>query len=362
MEVLPDPSSEDVFSQREPILVDSSGNPILPDAPPSPSIHGFDDVTSPADLEGTKEPQSVISRVGRFATAMNLINTLIGAGVVGIPATFKQSGIGPTIISLLASCSMCYTAGNVVVALQRDLNVVGLDQLGEIVFGTWGKIGIGCLCSIFSLSCCISYLIIGTGKILDWLSFTSLPVTGTWPWAIVCLIYACLFPVALTIPRQVSFFSKIGPFSLVSILFYGIGISVKSILQTSRNGDISETVEGYQFGTGIFSAFAVHALTFSLPIVMTPALAPYNPDLRKRKLVLGVTYIFCWIVISVPSLFGYLLKGSACESDILRSFDKDDILIILIQAAILLKDLLVSACGRQPARITRQYAVWAEPR
>jgi amino acid permease len=103
---------------------------------------------------------------------MNLINTLIGAGIVGIPATFKQSGIGPTICLHLISCVLCYTSGNVIVALQWDLNVIGVDQLALTVFGTVGKVIIVILSMVFSISCCVSYLIIGTGKIIDWLSFT----------------------------------------------------------------------------------------------------------------------------------------------------------------------------------------------
>jgi amino acid permease len=109
------------------------------------------------------------------------------------------------------------------------------------------------------------------------------------------------------------------------------------LAQITKTREISETVRGYELGSGLFSAFAVHALTFSLPIVMTPVLSPYNPNVRKRKLVLGATYIFCWMVISVPSLFAYLMKGDDAQSDILRSFAKNDILIIMIQVAILVK-------------------------
>jgi amino acid permease len=54
-------------------------------------------------------------------------------------------------------------------------------------------------------------------------------------------------------------------------------------------------------------------------------------------MILGVSYVCSWILVSIPALLAYLMKGAEVQSDVLSSFEKDDTLIILLQAGILLK-------------------------
>jgi hypothetical protein len=70
---------------------------------------------------------------------------------------------------------------------------------------------------------------------------------------------------------------------------------------------------------------------------MGPTLAAYNSDLRKRKVILGASYACSWVLITMSGLFGYLVTGEDCQSDVLSSFAKEDKLIILLQIGILLK-------------------------
>lgn len=307
------------------IQLDVDGNPIMMD----------NNEMSHSESSGLEPGVGEIKRVGRCGTFVNLINALIGAGIVGVPATFKDSGVGPTIALLLISCALCYMCGNILVSLQWELKATGIDQIAVMTFGKPGKIVISILCIIFSLSCCVGYLIIGTGKLVDWLSLSSLNMTGTWPWALTCLIYALVAPVLLTIPRHINFLSNFGYVSTLCVIFYAISITVKSGVELKSRG-IPDSVVGYDFGSGLFTAFSVHALTFSLPIVMGPVIAPYNPNRRKRKIVLGAVYLVSWILVAIPGMMAYLMKGVDTASDVLSSFAKDDVLIIIVQAAIFL--------------------------
>ena len=320
--------------ERPTITIGGDGNPDTVDFPgddPPASDHEEDKCDDVGEPVAEKVAQ--VKRVGRCATFTNLINALIGAGIVGVPATFKYCGVGPTIILLLLSCVLCYTCGNIIVGLQWDLEVKGLDELATVMFGKPGKIIIAILCIIFSLSCCSSYLIIATGKLVDWLSLTKLNMEGTWPWAITCLVYSLCIPVALTIPRHLTFISRLSMLSTFCVLFYAIALLVKASLFIHTDG-FSPTAIGYQAGLDLFTAFSVHALTFSLPIVMMPVIAPYNPNKRKRRLVLGWVYMFSWVMVAIPGMMAYLMKGADTASDVLSSFDKSDILIIIVQAAI----------------------------
>ena len=329
------PGIEDC-AEHPTVTVGHDGNPDVADLPSDDKHSSTHEEDMSDDPEGqpTKKAKEV-KRIGRLQTFTNLINALIGAGIVGVPATFKYSGVGPTVILLLLSCVLCYTCGNIIVGLQWDLDVKGLDELGKVMFGKAGKVIIAILCIIFSLSCCSSFLIIATGKLVDWLSLTKLNMNGTWPWAITCLIYSLCIPAALTIPRHLTFISKFSLVSTMCVLFYAISILVKASIYI-RDNEIAPSVKGYSAGTQLFTAFSVHALTFSLPIVMMPVIAPYNPNKRKRRMVLGFVYIFSWIMVAIPGMMAYLMKGDETQSDVLSSFDKKDVLIIIVQVAIFL--------------------------
>jgi amino acid permease len=309
------------------------------DFPPPEGLQPCDDPSNAIRLPlETQSPdcQREVLQIGSCLTLINLINTMIGPEIVAIPATFQKSGIGPTVILLLISCGLCYVCGNILMALYRDLEAVGIDELARELFGKAGRVIISLVTMIFSFCCTVSCLIIATGKIADWLSLAGLNVRGTWPWAITCLCYSTI-PVGLTIPRQIRFLSRIGPFSILMLVFYSVGMVIKGILTIPATG-ISTTVRGYKFGTDLMPAFAVHAVAgASCPLFMGPTLAAYHGDLRERKVILGASYVCSWILITMSGLFGYLLTGDSCQSDIFSSFAKDDILIILLQIGILLK-------------------------
>ncbi|OHT01957.1 Transmembrane amino acid transporter protein [Tritrichomonas foetus] len=314
--------------------VDYEGNPIQKPMIESNSESEATNKTTESTSEVGKK-EITLHRVRRFPTFVNLINALVGAGIVGVPATFKHSGLGPTIFLLILSCFLCYMCSNIIINLQYELKIKGLDELAFVCFKKPGEIIISILCMIFSLSCTVSYLIIGAAKIADWCTLGNFDVSGTWSYRILTLVYALVFPVALTIPRHLSFLSKFSYVSLVSIGFYAIAILIKSIIELSKPNSLPESVIGYNINSGIFSAFSVHALTFSLSIVMMPVIAPYNPIPRKRHFILGVTYLFSWFVVAIPGAFAYLTKGSDTASDMLSSYPKDDILIIVVQAFML---------------------------
>lgn len=311
-------------------LIDEDGNPMLDAEGQSPE----DEIISKdTTTEVSEEPK--IQRIGRCSTFMNLINALVGAGVVSVPYTFTNCGIGPTYILLIITCTLCYASAATIVRIQGRVKCGGLDDMAFKIFGKTGQVIVSILCMIFSITCTISYLIIGTGKLVDWLSLTPLNMKGTWPWAITALAYLICIPGALTIPRHLSFLSKFSYVSMGCIMFYAISIIIKSATVINKGG-IEPTVIGYKFGTGIFNAFSIHALTFSLPIIMMPVIAPYNPSVTKRQIVLGATFLFSWFVISVPGSLAYMMKGDSTQSDILSSFAKDDILIIIVQVAMFL--------------------------
>ena len=303
--------------------LDGIGNPIPDNFNPNVEDKGS---------ESTEVIPTEVKRVGRFATLVNLMNGLIGAGIVGVPATFALSGVGPTIILIIISATLCYLCGGFMIELLKELNAKGLDDIAYKSFGTNGQNLLGFGVIFFSISCTVAYLIIGASKLSDWLSVAGYPINSNGKWATLVFIYSCVIPIPLTIPRELGFLSKFSMATVACILYYITALLIKSIHQLGSNG-VHPTSIGIKVDSGLFTAFSIHCLTFALPVIMMPLIAPYNPSVKKRKIVTGFTYILSFISVAIPGCLAYLVNGSNTKGDVLSSYSKDDVLIITVQVA-----------------------------
>ena len=184
----------------------------------------------------------------------------------------------------------------------------------------------------FSFSCTVAYLIIGASRLSDWISLSGFSINTNTNWPFIVLFYSFLIPIPLTIPREVGFLSNFSFITVGCIFYYLVVLFIKSLIQLKSNG-INPTSIGIKFDTGVFAAFSIHCLTFALPVIMMPLIAPYNPSVKKRKFITGLTYLFSFIAIAIPGCFIYLVNGINTKGDVLLSYPKNDILIITVQAA-----------------------------
>jgi amino acid permease len=313
--------------------LDASGNPEAPT-----------DISQPDEFDPASPENVTIKRIGRTATFFNLINTLIGAGIVSVPSTFTATGVGPTVLLLVLSCFLCCVAGIIILGLQKDLNCNGINEIAFRVLGKWGMNVVSVCLIIFCFSCTISYLIIGGNQLKSWISLANVDMNGTWKWALIVIIYLCVLPGAMTFPRHLSCLSHMAIPSVLGCVLFVIALIIKGCQLLPKSGYPPKSVSGINLDMGLFTAFGVHALTFNLQIVMGPIIAPYNPSVQKRSRVLGYTFLAAFFIIAIPGLIGYLLFGSETKSDILTSFDDDDVLIIFVRIG-----LFISVSASYPA-------------
>lgn len=83
----------------------------------SSSSNSIDDFVEPS--EG-KEGGQPLNRVRRFSTVMNLLNTLLGAGILTVPSSFTNAGMIVSIVLLFFIAILSYIATVQVIKLQLD--------------------------------------------------------------------------------------------------------------------------------------------------------------------------------------------------------------------------------------------------
>jgi amino acid permease len=293
------------------------------------------------------------NRVKRFATIMNLLNSLLGAGILSVPSSFTNVGLVPSIILLVFIAILSYYATSMVMRLQLETFTSGLDELSLKVTGKIGQGILSVLTLIFLESALMSYLILGGNMITSWLKLANIKsfnIEDLWPRAIMILIYSIVLPIALSIPRSIKILSYFSTATVFFIAFFVIAMVIKAGTDWDKMSNLypNKKVSYAKFDISVFSALSIYGLTFSLPIVALPIVNNYHHSVHKRNVVGIVATVLCFILVVIPSVIGYLMFGDKTKGNVLENFDDGDVLILLVRIGFFLVVSFSYPCVAQP--------------
>jgi amino acid permease len=323
-----------------------------PDGPDPTPLHPgpFSPSDSFTDGQGY-EKSSVLGPDGKYLpangpiiTIVLLLNVMIGSWILGVPATFKYAGVVPCLLMIFVLTLLSRYNSAVI---QRNTIKVGAEGLEDMTAQYFGRTGTLIFASfvvgvLFIVH--LSYILVGTETIMKWLSMVpSIDQTKSWFRPVMTICYAAV-PMAVTIPSQLKFLAHLMPLSVAAIILQVVGLSVRAIIDFSKNPKISPTANIATFTFGdLFLSLSVHSGTMTLPADQSAPLKAYVRDLGRQERILTITYIWAYLIYCVPSVLIYLDKGDAIQSNVLMSFDADDWIIIIIQVGVFLKITLIFA-------------------
>ena len=320
----------------ETATVMNDGNPALPEGDSSEGKNVDDaEVEAVTDPEAPHDKFSEPGRIRRFATIMNLLNSLLGAGILGVPGSLKHIGIVPSVIMIAIIAVLSHIATFLTIKLQRRCDASGFDDLAFKTYGKLGSIALSIMIMLFCISCCVAYLVIGTDSIVKFFDLGGIKINKTWSRAITVLIFWAVLPGALTFPKDISFLQYFSFVNFGCVCFFVISMIVKAIIVLPKDG-VHDGLNIASFGIGVFQAISIYGLAFALPVVVLPIIEPYNKDIHKRGVVSAWTNFLCFLLVVIPGIFGYLIQGEDAGSNILNSFDTKDVLITIVRAAFLI--------------------------
>lgn len=264
----------------------------------------------------------------------NISTTMIGAGIMSIPATFKVLGIIPALIVILIVALMGYATGNFLLRFTHSGKSTTYAGLMAESFGWVGSLAMQISVMITSFGCLIIYLIIigdvltgtksgdriHTGLLQEWFGFH-------W-WtsrAFALLIVVLLVILPLVLLRRID---SLQYTSALSILLALVFVVISSIMA------IQALVEGKTQTLRLMPDFSTHGTFLSLfttiPIFMTAF--GYHINIHSIKSELGepsdmklavrISLIICATFYFSIGFFGYLLFGDSINGDMLVNFDQ----------------------------------------
>ena len=188
----------------------------------NPAIIEFDDAISSSNSdneEGKDEEMTPVKELPFFNTLMNLLNCLLGAGILSVPNSFNSAGITISIFLILLIAVLSYIASMINIKLNAKYECQGFDELVEKLMGKAGSISYSIIVLFFNFASMLAYLIIGGDTITSWLSFAGVDINHFSYRLVMILIYSLIIPIPLMIPKNLFFLSLFSTASIFMVIF-----------------------------------------------------------------------------------------------------------------------------------------------
>ncbi|OHT07770.1 Transmembrane amino acid transporter protein [Tritrichomonas foetus] len=283
-----------------------------------------------------KEEEGKLKEISFFQHTLNLLNCMMGAGILSISSTFKDSGIIVSFIIMIAVAVITHFATVIVLTLQRETKAPGYDEMAKMILGKFGSYSLSAMILILNTAGTLAYLVLCVDFITSWFGFAKVDVSSSLYRAIITFVYGLLIPIALSIPRSLHFLSYLSSVSIFCIVFYMLMTFVKFGMAFHETKQISNSIELAKIDLSIFSSISIYASAFSLPVAILPLMYQFTDNLKTRNRATGTSLLITFLLSGVPALFGYLIFGSDTEGNVLNNYPDDDVIITIVRVGFFL--------------------------
>lgn len=318
-----------------------SQNPTLSDKETSPIFHPHDFVKSDDleyddDIDFDNLPLVIVpkeaSGSGIYGAVFNLATSVIGAGIMALPATMKVLGliVGVILIFLMGILSEISVELLVRFAVQSKSN-----SYGEVVQQALGKPAriLSEICIIVNNAGVLVVYLIIIGDVMSG-SLRHIGVFDQWLgngfWdhrKLVILIVMVLFLAPLCVLDKIDSLSTTSAASVaLAVVFVIVAFFVAFIKL------VEGKIEAPRLTPDFGSKKAILDLLVVIPIMSNAYVCHFNvqpiyneleePSPKKMNKVGRLTTVLCVMIYTSTAIAGYLLFGNDTESDVLTNFDK----------------------------------------
>ncbi|XP_058511591.1 probable sodium-coupled neutral amino acid transporter 6 isoform X2 [Ochotona princeps] len=285
-------------------------------------------------------------------SVFNLMNAIMGSGILGLAYVMANTGIlGFSFLLLVVAVLASYSV-HLLLSMCVHSAVTSYEDLGLFAFGLPGKVVVAGTIIIQNIGAMSSYLLIIKTELSAAISaFLHGDYTGSWyldgQTLLIIICVSIVFPLAL-LPK-IGFLGYTSSLSFFFMAFFALVVIIKkwSIpcpLMLNHVGECFQSV--YAIPTMAFS-FLCH--TSVLPIYCELQ----SPSKRRMQNVTNTAIAFSFLIYFVSALFGYLTFYDKVESELLQGYTKylpRDAVVMIVKLCLLLAVLLTVPLIHFPAR------------
>ncbi|KAF3443977.1 hypothetical protein FNV43_RR13667 [Rhamnella rubrinervis] len=288
--------------------------------------------------EEDEESETVFSRprVASFhGSVFNLSCTVIGSGIMSLPATLDVLGLVPGVALIIIAAFLTETAIEMLLRFSKPCSAFSYSDLMGDAFGTTGKILLQISVIVNNIGCLVVYMIIiedvlsgstssgvhHSGVLEEW--FGEQWWTGR---AFVLIVLTVVIFIPLICFKHIDslwFTSAISITLAVIFLLVVIGITIYKLIMGS--------IERPKWFPSITNWTSFFNLFTAVPVVVFAYVCHYNvhpienelEDSSQMRAIVQSSVALCATVYVMTGLFGFLLFGDSTLSDLLSNFDSD---------------------------------------
>lgn len=264
----------------------------------------------------------------------NLSTTIIGAGIMGLPACVKKLGMVPGLIVIVLTALLTEKSIDFIIRFSRAGKLSSYGNLMGDAYGKYGKASLE-ICVLTTIGSLIMYMII-IGDVISGTTSSGIHHAGVlegwfgvhwWTGRTFVITFATFAVVAPLVSFKridsLRFTSALSIGLAVLFLIIAVGISIIKII--SGGIGIPRLFPVITDAASVFDLFTV------VPVLMTAYVCHYNVQSIENELedssrirgVVRTSLTLCSSVYLLTSFFGFLLFGEGVLDDVLANFDAD---------------------------------------
>nr|XP_004253243.1 amino acid transporter AVT3C [Solanum lycopersicum] len=248
-------------------------------------------------------------------TFANVFIAVVGAGVLGLPYSFKKTGWFMGSLMLLSVSFLTYYCMMLLIYSRRKLEshykVIKISSFGDLGYAVCGSIGrctVDAMIVLSQAGFCISYLIFIANTLEHLFNYSNPKILGLSPKKV--YIWSC-FPFQLGL-NSIPTLTHLAPLSIfadvVDLGAMGVVI-VEDVLIFLKNRPVLEAFGGFSFffyGLGV-SIYAFEGVGMVLP------LEAEMKDRDKFGKILGLSMVFITLMYASFGVLGYFAFGEEAK-------------------------------------------------
>ncbi|XP_053191429.1 probable sodium-coupled neutral amino acid transporter 6 [Scomber japonicus] len=317
--------------------------------------------------------QSRVKGASFASSVFNLMNAIMGSGILGLAYAMASTGIVGFCILLLLVSSLAAYSIHLLLKLCDQTGINSYEDLGGRALQKPGKVLVGIVIVIQNIGAMASYLFILKSELPAAINSFLSPGNPGGAWyedgrLLLILITICIV-LPLSILPKIGFLGYTSSLAFFFMLYFAVVIVVKkwSIpcplphnvtlscdFQISNSSDSECTPKLFVISSK--SAYSIPTMAFSF-LCHTAILPIYceldRPSKARMQNITNVSISLSFLLYLISALFGYLTFYAHVDSELLLGYDvymPRDIMVITVRLAILVSVLLTVPLIHFPAR------------
>ncbi|XP_072720516.1 solute carrier family 38 member 6 isoform X4 [Ciconia boyciana] len=293
-------------------------------------------------------------------SVFNLMNAIMGSGILGLSYAMANTGIMGFSILLLIVASLASYSVFLLLSMCTQTAVTSYEDLGLFAFGSTGKVLVATTIIIQNIGAMSSYLLIVKSELPGAVAgFLSGDESGSWYLdgrLLLLITSVCIvFPLAL-LPK-IGFLGYTSSLSFFFMVYFALVVMIKkwsipcplplsSAIESLQVSNSTGDCKAKLFHLSKESAYAIPTMAFSF-LCHTSVLPIYcelrSPSKSRMQNVTVTGIGLSFLIYFMSALFGYLTFYDKVDSELLQGYSRylpHDIVILTVKVAVLFAVLL----------------------